>query len=80
MNEPIKSCPHCGGSACINANYSYRIRKHFVFVKCDVCGAQGKVYTDDKDPVLSDWKDFACDDAVRAWNMRYNPTDDTRTT
>ena len=80
MPTAIKTCPHCGGSACLNYNYSYRIRRYFVFVKCNICGAQAKVFTDEKNPEESGWTDEACLDAVKAWNMRHNPNDDTRTT
>jgi len=66
----IKTCPHCGGVACINANYSYKVRKYFVFVKCDICGAQGKAYISEEEPAAADWDNTACRDAVSAWNMR----------
>lgn len=68
---PIKTCPHCGGTACLNANYSYKIKLHFVFVKCDICGAQGKTYTSTEAPQDKEWNNSACVDAVCAWNMRY---------
>lgn len=69
-NTVIKPCPHCGGIACINANYSYKVRKYFVFVKCDICGAQAKIYTCDNHPSEEDWDNVACRDALNAWNMR----------
>lgn len=70
MTDKIKTCPHCGGTACLNASYSYRIRKHFVYVKCDICGAQGKIYNTSLDPRVEEWNNAACIDAVNAWNMR----------
>ena len=70
MEEIIKTCPHCGGSACLNSNYSYKTRSHFVFVKCDICGAQGKIYNSPEDPETEGWNNTACNDAVKAWNMR----------
>lgn len=72
MGELImKRCPHCNGEAGLYANYSYKKRKYFVFVKCEVCGSQGKILADDNDPEQSNWNDSACDGAVRAWNLRY---------
>ena len=76
----IKPCPHCGGVAYLNANYSYKISRYFVFVKCDVCGAQGKVTACKESPDESDWNNTACRNAVDAWNMRngmpeYDPYD-----
>ena len=66
----IKPCPHCGSSACLTANYSFRSRSYFVFVKCDLCGAQGKIYNSTSDPAEESWNNAACNDAVRAWNLR----------
>ena len=69
-DKTIKPCPFCNGTAWINATYSYKYRTNFVFVKCDVCGAQGKTYADKDDPELTGWNDSACNSAVSAWNMR----------
>lgn len=69
-DDPIKTCPHCGGSACLNANYSYKTRSYFVFVKCDICGATGKTYTSADDPAGYGWNTAACNDAIAAWNLR----------
>ena len=55
----IKTCPHCGGTACLNANYSYKTRSYFTFVKCDICGAQGKVYTSEEEPAAAGWDNAA---------------------
>lgn len=68
--EKLKKCPHCGGAACLNANYSYKCRSYFVFVKCDICGAQGKVYRSETDPAADNWTNTDCNDAAAAWNMR----------
>lgn len=67
----IKPCPHCGGTACLNSNYSYKARSYFVFVKCDICGAAGKIYNSKDEPAAAGWNIPACNDAVNAWNMRY---------
>lgn len=71
-DEQLKRCPHCGGSAYLHANYSYKTRGYFVFVKCDVCGATGKAYTSPDNPAASDWANQTCDDAAAAWNLRTN--------
>lgn len=73
----IKSCPHCGGTSCLNSNYSYKIRKYFTFVKCDICGAQGKIYTSEEEPAAEGWDNQPCRDAIKAWNLRvYEPEDE----
>ena len=72
-NELLKPCPHCGGKAFLNSNYSRRAQMYFVFVKCDICGAQGKAYRSYIDPSDTNWTNQACMDAAAAWNMR---TDD----
>lgn len=66
----IKCCPHCGGTGSLNSNYSYKTRSYFVFVKCGVCGATGKVYGSTADPARMEWDSQACNDAIAAWNMR----------
>lgn len=73
-DKTIKPCPFCSGAACLNANYSYRTRSFFVFVKCEICGGQGKAFTDSNDPEDSNWNDAACNSAVDAWNMRATDT------
>lgn len=66
----IKPCPHCGGTSYLNQNYSNRARSYFVFVKCDICGAQGKIYGSAEEPAATDWNNAPCKDAIAAWNMR----------
>lgn len=56
----------------MNSNYSYKCRSYFVFVKCDICGAQGKIYNSYEEPAKADWNNPACNDAVTAWNMRFH--------
>lgn len=71
MNDTtIKTCPHCGGSACLNYSYSYKTRSYFVYVKCDICGATGKTYKSAEDPAANGWNTTACNDAIAAWNLR----------
>ena len=70
MCETIKPCPHCGGAGLLYQNYSYKIRSYFVFVRCDVCGATGKVYRSDEDAKTVDWNNDPCNDAIAAWNLR----------
>ena len=69
MNN-IKRCPHCGGAACLNSNYSFRSRTYFVFVKCIVCGSQGKIYNSEECTEVEEWNNEPCIKAVEAWNMR----------
>ena len=68
----IKPCPHCGGTACLNSSYINKARRFFVYVKCDICSAQGKPYTCEEDPAVQEWNNIACMDAISAWNMRTN--------
>jgi len=70
--DHIKTCPHCGGLSYLNSNYSYKTRSYFVFVKCDICGAQGKATTSQEEPASVDWNNESCSRAVEAWNMRVN--------
>ena len=72
----IDKCPHCGGTASLTQNYSYKIRSYFVFVKCDICGSQGKIYRSDTEPAADDWDTQTCKDAIAAWNMRTETTPD----
>lgn len=67
----IKRCPHCGGTASLDGNFNIRLRRFYIYVKCDVCGSQGKVFRTLKDPDESAWEDEVCTMAVEAWNMRY---------
>lgn len=67
----IKSCPHCGGSGVLQQTYSYKIRKYFVSVRCDICGATGKAFIADDAPNESEWQTVECNQAIAAWNMRY---------
>ena len=66
----IKPCQHCNGVAYLNANYSYKTRSYFVFVKCEVCGATGKTTSSKEDPQAEDWQSEACERALEAWNLR----------
>lgn len=66
----IETCPHCGGESTLTANYSYKTRSYFVFVKCNLCGAQGKSYVSPQDPNEVTWDNEACNHAIAAWNKR----------
>lgn len=70
QDKYIEFCPHCGGTACLNQNYSYKTRSFFVFVKCDICGATGKTYHSNDDAAEAGWNNAPCNDAIAAWNMR----------
>lgn len=69
-NTPIRCCPHCGGEADLTQDYCSPKRRYIVFVKCDVCGAQGKVYDSWLEPAAEDWQNAACRKAISAWNIR----------
>lgn len=77
MTTPdILNCPHCGGGGYLMRNCGrgrYGSRLYYVMVRCNLCGAQGKIYSDEEDPADNDWNDQACVNAVKAWNMRYHP-------
>lgn len=70
MSKYPQTCPFCGGDAELKANYSYKIRCYFVFVKCEICGAQGKVFKSSNDPQEDNWQSDPCESAITAWNMR----------
>lgn len=70
MEKTIKPCPHCGGMAYLNSNYSYKTRCHFVFVKCDICSATGKTVASKTEPAEDGWTSPQCEQAINAWNMR----------
>lgn len=70
MLNRLKTCPHCGGDADLEQNYSYKARSYFVFVKCSICGAQGKIFNSDEEPAAAEWRNMACNSAAAAWNMR----------
>lgn len=71
--DVIETCPHCGGEARLTANYSPKTKLWFINVKCQICGATGKYYTQVEDPEGKEWKTDACYNALQAWNKRYNP-------
>lgn len=60
------------GLATLTANYSSRVGGYFVFVKCDICGAQGKAFISFSNPdsAAVQWENPPCINAVEAWNMR----------
>ena len=70
MNE-INICPHCGGVANLYSNYSHKTKNYFVFVKCEICGSQGRIYNSKKEPCDENWENDACINAIDAWNMRF---------
>lgn len=68
----LKCCPFCGQDASvIYRNYSARLRKYFVWVECEACGARSKASTSDDDPADNDeWSNTACRRCTASWNMR----------
>lgn len=76
LYDYIKPCPHCAGAASLISNYSYKTRTYFVLVKCDICGAQGKIYASKTDPDAAGWDNIPCRNALSAWNMRTPANDE----
>jgi len=72
MERRILRCPHCGGAAYLNQRYSARKDTYLVFVRCDSCRSQGRIFESHDDPNRSGWQSEACDAAVRAWNQRFD--------
>ena len=68
----VKPCPHCGGSAVLKANFSPKLNKFFVFVKCEECGAQGRAGSCTESPADDDWNNEGCGSAQYWWNLRVN--------
>lgn len=67
--DELKPCPFCGGEAYLNSRYAKY--GYMVFVRCDVCGAEGKKFNSyDEPPSSVDWDNSACRAATRFWNMR----------
>ena len=71
MDYRIAPCPHCGGDATLYSNRGREPGSYFVFVRCDICRSQGTIFLTYKDPFENDWRDIACNKAIRAWNRRY---------
>ena len=68
--EKIRYCPFCNGPAALQSCYAPKYRTNFVFVRCLICGSQGKRFTCKDEDELDGWSGEACDSAVLAWNMR----------
>ena len=66
----IERCPFCGGEADFAFREAKSVKKGgIVFVKCENCGAQSKVY-ESENPAWYDWDNAACRYAAAAWNRR----------
>ena len=69
----IKKCPFCGSDDASLEQRLNRFGNVMVFVKCAMCGAQGKIVDGRREiPSEHEWETDACYTAVRAWNMRAN--------
>ena len=66
----LKKCPFCGGNGDINRKWNYKHEVYFTFVKCEMCGSQGKTFTELYRGDDIDWETESCYSAVMAWNMR----------
>lgn len=64
----MKTCPFCGGNASLMRSIGKY--KYFIFVKCNMCGAQAKAFVSKDDPAEYDWDTYECEQAVQAWDMR----------
>lgn len=71
MNKTMLPCPHCGGSARIVTKPLNKSKQSMIFVMCDICGAQGKLYYIKANPAEEKESDITSR-AIRAWNMRYH--------
>ena len=67
---PLKRCPHCGGRAQMEVHYIKSRDQYYVYVKCEVCGAQGTLCKTVIDPLNDEGGCFNF--AAAAWNMRTN--------
>lgn len=67
--EELKKCPFCGGDASIVNSYSQIRKRIFVYVRCDICLAQGKTFTTGKNAEMGE-NNPANKYAVNAWNIR----------
>ena len=68
--EAREKCPFCGGRAGLVSNHSGKLHTYFIYVKCEICGAQGRTYRSEEEPAAAGWNNAACIDALAAWNMR----------
>lgn len=66
--EYMKNCPFCNGEPTLfstRGKYGY-----FVFIKCDLCGAQGKTFKMGETRE-ENWQDSVeAQNAIKMWNMR----------
>ena len=72
----VKGCPFCGENEMIelrSRRCSARYMGWIVFVTCEMCGAQSKVFSCSEDPPESEWQNDACYKAIKAWNRRDKP-------
>lgn len=69
MNK-VKICPFCGGQACLHSIYEREPDLYYVFIRCTICGAEGKKIPSWERPAECEWSNNPCDLASAAWNMR----------
>ena len=70
MSYVVYNCPHCNGNATLTSRFMSRTNNYLIVCRCDLCGAQGKAYFDDENPIDNNWSSDACELAVDAWNER----------
>ena len=69
-----KNCPFCQGKPYLKASYNERMNMTYIFVRCSVCGGQGRAfihagYMED----ITDAQDKV-DLAIKAWDTRPKKT------
>ena len=65
-----KPCPCCGGASCLHSNYLREPDLYYVFVRCTVCGTEGKKIPTWDRPSEYEWRGNEANLAISAWNMR----------
>ncbi len=71
-DNELKPCPFCAGFAdvCTIEVDNYDYIDLYVGVKCQICGAIGKMYKVDDSDREHPLETLQCNMAVKAWNMR----------
>lgn len=67
MEKQILPCPFCGGKGYVNQRWWSKRGIWLKFVRCDMCGSQGKAF--------AEYGGLEDDSAIDAWNMRFNTHD-----
>lgn len=68
-SKKLKKCPFCGSRE-VYLNSKWARYGYMVFVKCDICGGQTRVFNSHTNPDDDDWENAQCKQAMAAWNRR----------